>query len=107
MEIFKNLILIFIPLALFLRASSLAEGKKIKKLFTGENFLIWQKVLALYLVAIIVYFVLINNYLYWFMIIALIIDGFFYLQPTPRTTKKLLFCYIILSVIAAMYSVFS
>ncbi len=107
MEIFKNIILIFVSLVLFLRASDLVEGKKTKKIFAGENFLIWQKVLALYLVTIIAYFVLTNNYLYWFMIIALIINGAFYLQPTPRTTKKLLFCYIILMIIAAAYSVFS
>jgi hypothetical protein len=99
-----ELISIILSLAIYSRASNLARGKKLKKIFSSESFLFWQKLLGIYLAIWIAYFLITGNTFYWFMIIGLVMDGLFYLQPTPRTTEKLLMGYIALSVIAVIYS---
>jgi hypothetical protein len=98
-----ELISIVTSFLIYFRASSLAQGKKIKKLFTKEGFLFWQKSLAIYIALWITYFIIAENIFYWFMTIALVLDGLFYLQPTPRTTKKLLVAYTIFSIISIFY----
>lgn len=89
---------------MFYRASTFAQGKKLKKFFTVENCLFWQKFLAIYFVVVSIYYLAIDEkYFYWFFISNLIIDGLFYLQPTPRTTRKLLIGYIILNFMALLF----
>lgn len=89
---------------LFLRATSFVQGKNIKKLFGFEGFLFWQKVLGIYYFILLIYFVIFDNsYFYLFILINLILDGLFYLQPTPRTTNKLFYISLILNSLALLY----
>ena len=88
---------------MFYRASRLAQGKKSKLIFKSESFLFWQKLMAIYFAAVSVYYLLLGTkYLYWFFWMNLIFDGLFYLQPTPRTTKKLFIGFVILNIITLL-----
>jgi len=98
-----KIVLVLVGFLVFYRASAFAQGKKLNKLFIFESFLFWQKFLAIYFTAASIYYLLIGEkYFYWFFWANLIIDGLFYLQPTPRTTRKLLIGFIILNFIALL-----
>jgi len=98
-----KIILVLVGFLMFYRASTLAQGKKLKKFFVFESFLFWQKFLAIYFTAVSIYYLAIGDkYFYWFFWSNLIIDGLFYLQPTPRTSQKLLIGYIILNFITLL-----
>jgi len=98
-----KIIIVLIGILIFYRASNLAQGKKLKKIFKAESFLFWQKILAIYFVGISIYYLLIGEiYFFWFFLANLILVGLFYLQPTPRTTRSLQFGFIILNLIVLL-----
>lgn len=95
-----KIFLVLLGILMFYRASNLAQGQKSKMIFKSESFLFWQKTMAVYFVAVSAYYLLTGEkYFYWFFGANLIIDGLFYLQPTPRTTRKLFTGFIILNIL--------
>lgn len=97
---------ILIGTAMFFRAVSLVLGKNTRKFFKSENFLLWQKILALYYFLLSLYLIfLVSGTFYWFYIANLILIGLFYLQPTPRTTKNIAFIFSLLNIIALIFAI--
>jgi len=91
-----------IATSLYLRASFLAQGKVKTKLFRSETFLLEQKITAvLYSLGAIVWFLMDFKYLGYLFLANLIVTFLFYLQPTPRTTKKLLYIFLFLNAVFA------
>jgi len=97
------IIIWIIATGLYLRASSLAQGKVKTKFFAGETFLLEQKIIvSLYSIGAVVWFLMDFKYLGYLFLTNLIVTFLFYLQPTPRTTKKLLYIFILLNIIFAI-----
>lgn len=94
-------------IALFERASFMAQGKSKTKLFKRESFLLEQKICGAVVVAAIVLSALSNRqYFTYLSIVNAIILALFYLQPTPRTTKKLNIMFILINAIFLALIVF-
>lgn len=91
---------------IYLRASFLAQGKIKTKLFNNETFLIEQKIVAIfYAIGALACFLVKLEYFGYLFVANLIITFLFYLQPTPRTTKKLLHIFILLNFIFALKAI--
>ena len=88
---------------IYLRSSLQAIGRVKKKLFEKDGFLLGQQIIACLLaLQAALAFIFSQKIIAYGAIANLIIDFLFYLQPTPRTTKKILWVFIILNIIFAL-----
>lgn len=88
-----------IGFVVFERAAALAKGKVKSRLFEQESFLLEQKICTvIFLLGLISSVVIRSDYLIYLFLVNLIITSLFYLQPTPRTTKKLEIIFILANI---------
>jgi len=93
-----------IGIIIYFRASYQAEGRVKSKLTNADNFITWQKFLALIFVVGEILSLISGQISFIYLFAAnLFILFLFYLQPTPRTTKKVLWVFILINVIFALY----
>lgn len=99
--------LLVLGFVFFLRGIFIARGKLKEKLFPKEGFLFWQKVTAFIYLAAIILGIIIK--LWPFAIIAAInelLNFLFYLQPTPRISKIILYLLLVVNVGFIFYVIF-
>jgi len=81
------------------RGAYLALGLSSNKLHKKETFLMYQKISALLLIALaILCYLSKEKTLFYLTLINLVLLFFFYLQPTPRTTKKISIAFIVINI---------
>jgi len=87
-------------IVVFIRGAQLTQGTKRRKIFKSESPIFYQKLMALLFVtmAIVAFFIL-QKFFAYTALINLLITAMFYLQPTPRTTKKLFYAFAIINAI--------
>jgi len=102
------IILLALGLGCFLRGIFFAQGRIKKKFFPDEGFLYWQKIIGLIYIIIIVLGIFEKN---WPFVIAAaisaILDFLFYLQPTPRISKVILYFVIAINMVFALYIIWT
>lgn len=85
---------------LYIRASQLAKGQGVRKIFKKESFLLNQQISAtVFLLGLINAIIAQNKYSIYLFAVNLLILSLFYLQPTPRTTRKLLWLFMLANAI--------
>lgn len=88
---------------LLVRAAFLAVGFTSKKVFKAETFLLYQKLSLLFVVASLVLSCYFSTSFLILNTINLILLFAFYLQPTPRTTRKISIIFIVLNIAFYIY----
>jgi len=102
------LVLWLLGIVIYLRASLQAQGKIRTKLFAKDAFLLGQQVVAILSFAQLIVGLIFNQTIIAYSAIAnLILTFLFYLQPTPRTTRKVTWLFIITNVIFALFLLMS
>ena len=87
-------------LIVYVRASLLAWGGAKSKLFKNEGFLFWQKIIAIICALSALGTFVFGLSIFGYVFLAnFIINALFYLQPTPRTTKKLFYAFVLMNLI--------
>lgn len=88
-----------LTVSIFIWANLLAQGKRIGG-GTKIPFLLYQKILALILIIVIVFAIILGQTFYLYLYLAeLFLLLLFYLQPTPRTSRYLLYIFLVANLI--------
>jgi len=91
---------------IFVWANLLAQGKRIGGQ-TKIPFLAYQKVLALIFVVMLALSVILGQMFYVYLYLAqLFLLLLFYLQPTPRTSRYLLYLFLVVNLIFLVIRIF-
>ena len=97
------LVLWVLSVGLYFRSSFLAQGKSFTKIAKKESFLLWQKTIGVLLgIGFILSIVFYRTFFPYLFAANLLILFLFYLQPTPRTTRALLWIFILTNIALAL-----